>query len=499
VRAVERKWTAGLLIVMLLATAADRRAQSQDRQTGAILPPSLRAAELVEFAASAGQANTLGHAFPQARKVVLGSSGPDSPGLTAFEENSFFIYAAAAVPGAGSVLPVAKGPAQQPRLLRRVVLLKPSVFVVDEDVSTSHSPNLSSWGISSQQMPEIRGQQTRIREGDSLLVCETLFPKNATLVAQACQGEGCQKEQDRFLVKVGPRDNPDRTRFLHILSVGKTGSAAPDVHSALEAKGDQLVLTISFESRIYHLDLPPPGRGAGRIEITQSKGKPLLDYRPFPSGIMPHEAEGIRLLDQWDADYRGKNPPMWDIGKASRELKEIVGAGTIRKCRAIDLCCGAGTDAIYMAKQGFDVTAIDIAPTALSQAEERARKAGASVQWVLADVLAAPILEPFDFIYDRGCYHVVREQNLAAYLETLRRLSHPGSQFLLLAARRDFDAGGSGVAGVSEEELRYDFLSLFDIEWLRETRLEANRPGGIGPPSWTALLRRKPDPAPEAR
>jgi len=159
----------------------------------------------------------------------------------------------------------------------------------------------------------------------------------------------------------------------------------------------------------------------------------------------------------------------------------------------VDLCCGSGSDAIYLARQGFDVTAIDVAPTALSQAEQKARRAGASVRWVLADVLKPPSLDPFDFIYDRGCYHVVRNQNVAAYLETVWRLSRPGTQFLLLAARRDGQASNEGAEGVTEEELRFDFVPLFDLESLREIRLESNRPG-MSPPGWAALLRRAAKP-----
>ena len=142
------------------------------------------------------------------------------------------------------------------------------------------------------------------------------------------------------------------------------------------------------------------------------------------------------------------------------------------------------------------MTAIDVAPTALGQAEQRARRAGASVRWVLADALKPPSLEPFDFIYDRGCYHVVRDQNLAAYIETVRRFSRSGTRFLLLAARRDgqaSQASNEGAEGVTEEELRFDFLPLFNLESLREIRLESNRPG-TSPPGWSALLRRAAKP-----
>jgi SAM-dependent methyltransferase len=252
-------------------------------------------------------------------------------------------------------------------------------------------------------------------------------------------------------------------------------------------------MTISSKSRVFRLELPSLEVDAGRIAVGPLGGTPLLDSRPFPSGILPHDPDGIRLLEQWDADYRGKKPPPWDIGKPAKELKELVDEKRVLPSRVIDLCCGTGTDAIFLARRGFDVTAVDISPTALAQAQQKAQQAGVPVRWVLADVLAAPRLEPFDFIYDRGCYHVVRDQNLPAYLEAVRRLSRPGSQFLLLAARRELASRDDGPAGVTEEELRFDFLSLFDIEWLRETRLEANRPGGMGPPSWAALLTRRAD------
>jgi hypothetical protein len=103
-------------------------------------------------------------------------------------------------------------------------------------------------------------------------------------------------------------------------------------------------------------------------------------------------------------------------------------------------------------------------------------------------------LEPFDFIYDRGCYHVVRDQNLKAYLSTIQHFSHPGTQFLLLASKRGDHPAGDGPTGVTEEELDFDFLPLFNIEWLREYRLETSKPGALGPPAWSVLLSRKAQP-----
>jgi SAM-dependent methyltransferase len=80
----------------------------------------------------------------------------------------------------------------------------------------------------------------------------------------------------------------------------------------------------------------------------------------------------------------------------------------LRLCRGVELGCGPGKDAAYLASRGFDVTAIDIVPTALKQTEKKAGTAGVKVRWLQADVLNPPKLEPLDLIYDRGCYHRIR-------------------------------------------------------------------------------------------
>jgi SAM-dependent methyltransferase len=273
-----------------------------------------------------------------------------------------------------------------------------------------------------------------------------------------------------------------------VFQVSDKGSSDPVVRAKLVSAQDLWELSVPAGERTVRLWLPATPEDAGEIGVSTAEGKMLVDRQPLPSGILPHGPEGNRLLESWDADYRGAQPPAWDIGRPADELQKVVNAGTVAKCRAIDLCCGSGTDAIFLASRGFDVTAIDVAPTALAQARQKATKAGVSVRWIVADVLNPPGLKPFDFLYDRGCYHVVRDQSLAAYLETVRRISHPGSQFLLLSARREEQAA-AGSPGVTEEELRYDFFPLFDVEWLRAIRLESNEPGS-SPPGWCALLRR---------
>lgn len=195
--------------------------------------------------------------------------------------------------------------------------------------------------------------------------------------------------------------------------------------------------------------------------------------------------------ERWDAAYRDDRRPPWDISRPATELKQAVENGTLRPCRVVELGCGPGNDAIYLASRGFDVTAIDIAPTALSLAEKKAREAGVKVRWLHADVLNPPKLEPFDLIYDRGCYHGLRQQNAAGYVETLRRLSHPGTQVLILAGNANEPPPHYGPPRVKEADIRADFGRSFDFQSLRETHFDTTDPNRKGALAWSILLRRK--------
>src|SRR4249920_1669368 len=110
----------------------------------------------------------------------------------------------------------------------------------------------------------------------------------------------------------------------------------------------------------------------------------------------------------WNDSYRDGNLP-WDTGRPSSELESVFRRNTIPPCRALEIGCGTGTNSVWLAEQGFEVTGIDLAPLAVERAQERARAAGVKADFLVADVLQLPDPEgPFAFFFDRGCYHAVR-------------------------------------------------------------------------------------------
>jgi SAM-dependent methyltransferase len=439
----------------------------------------LSAVELLKLARTLGSSGPTDDAWEAIIKVGYQGRGLEPNDLTAYEENRLFIYSFGPVSG------LQRRPAS--RLTRRIIFLKPSTFIIDDEVEPASAPGLTEWLLSSRSRPSISARLSTLVEDEGELACETLFPQEVT--RRVRQQPGAAESAGRYLLLVRPESAS--ARFVHVLHARGRGDKSSSARAQLVAEGGQLRVTVETDRRTFRLTLPPAHTAGGDLEISGSDGRILLVRRLLPSGKLPHGVKGVALLEEWDAPYTGRHPPLWDAGRPSGELIKATESGTVRPGRVVELGCGSGTDSVYLAGLGFDVTAIDIAPTALRLAQERAAKAGVRVRWLLADVLALPNLEPFDFIYDRGCYHEVRAHGLQRYLDSIERLSRPGSQFLLLAGNANESRVDYGPPRVTEQELRDDFSKLFDFEWLRESRFEIARPTAIGPLGWSALLRRR--------
>lgn len=111
----------------------------------------------------------------------------------------------------------------------------------------------------------------------------------------------------------------------------------------------------------------------------------------------------------WNESYASGQPLPWDTGVPDPMLIDLVESHAIAPGRALDIGCGTGTNAIYLAQRGFEVVGIDISPLAI----ERARaKASGRCRFETADFLnEAPPGGPFEFVFDRGCFHTFDEDH----------------------------------------------------------------------------------------
>ncbi len=173
----------------------------------------------------------------------------------------------------------------------------------------------------------------------------------------------------------------------------------------------------------------------------------------------------------WNDRYRDGNLP-WDTGRPSSELERVLSQSTIHPCRALDIGCGTGTNSVWLAQQGFQVTGVDVAPLAVELAQRRAQATGVNVHFLVADVLKLPDLGgPFSFFFDRGCYHAVRRDAPGQYAPAVARQLAAGGRGLILAgnAREPHDPGPPVV---TEEQIRDELGLAFEILDLHEFRFD---------------------------
>lgn len=142
----------------------------------------------------------------------------------------------------------------------------------------------------------------------------------------------------------------------------------------------------------------------------------------------------------WMYAHLYKKGAPWERAGISPELQHLVTTGRLTPAatpRVIDLGCGTGANAVYLAQQGFQVTGVDFTPIAIERATERAAAAGldpAQCQFIHGD-LAAPSIPgadgPFDLLIDYSTLDDTPGPVRRKIVDTIHRLSRPGSVLFL--------------------------------------------------------------------
>ena len=122
---------------------------------------------------------------------------------------------------------------------------------------------------------------------------------------------------------------------------------------------------------------------------------------------------------------RGETP--WDSGPPSDELLRILDAGKLTGRTTLEIGCGTGTNAVELARRGFQVTAVDLVDQAIETARSRARAAKVTVDFRVADVLRDDLGGPYDVLFDSGVYHCLRTEDLERLQGFLRKATRANS------------------------------------------------------------------------
>jgi cyclopropane fatty-acyl-phospholipid synthase-like methyltransferase len=185
----------------------------------------------------------------------------------------------------------------------------------------------------------------------------------------------------------------------------------------------------------------------------------------------------------WESFYedREKDIPFFKVKGPDENLAEYVKSG-LKPERVLEIGCGPGRNAIFMAQNGAKVDAIDLSEKAIEWARERADKAEVDIYFECTSLFDFKF-EPhtYDFIYDSGMLHHLPPHRRLTYIEIIKKALIKGGQFGLVCFNTDgsldtpdwevYRSGTlKGGIGYTEERLMAIFREDFDILQFRRMK-----------------------------
>jgi SAM-dependent methyltransferase len=137
-------------------------------------------------------------------------------------------------------------------------------------------------------------------------------------------------------------------------------------------------------------------------------------------------------------------------------VEHVEGEHRLPPGRALDLGCGAGRNTLYLARQGWDATGIDMISRAIDKARSRAVDDAAKARFLQGDVTKLGDLEIGDgytLINDSGCYYGISDSQRDGYAAGVTQVAAPDAVLLMAGCTK---VPGL-IPGISEEDLRRRF------------------------------------------
>lgn len=173
-------------------------------------------------------------------------------------------------------------------------------------------------------------------------------------------------------------------------------------------------------------------------------------------------------VQEFEASYEGTPP--WEIGRPQRAFAALAEAGRLDG-PLLDVGCGTGEHVLMAAATGIDATGIDIAPTAIRLAGEKAAARGLDATFVVGDALAMDFGDRFTTALDCGCFHTFDDTDRPQFVASLASVMRPGGHFFLLCFS-DSEPGDWGPRRVSTDEIEAAFRTGWTVDAIEPAELD---------------------------
>lgn len=178
-----------------------------------------------------------------------------------------------------------------------------------------------------------------------------------------------------------------------------------------------------------------------------------------------------RSFPHWDNLYANEEAvfslPWYNKGLDDDLREQLSSINMTRGKRFLDLGTGPATQATELSKLGFQVTATDISKNAISRAKSISKEE--DIEFIVDDILNSKLKEDyFDYIFDRGCFHVLEPSSRQRYINQVSRiLTDNGLLFLKTFSTKE--RSQYGPYRFSIDDIKSIFSNKFEIVSFKET------------------------------
>jgi 2-polyprenyl-3-methyl-5-hydroxy-6-metoxy-1,4-benzoquinol methylase len=189
------------------------------------------------------------------------------------------------------------------------------------------------------------------------------------------------------------------------------------------------------------------------------------------------------------AEVYDRGTPPWDIGRHQPVFERLADAGEIRG-PVLDVGCGTGENALFLAARGYEVVGVDAVELAVHAARRKATRRATSVEFLIGDALALGALGlAFATVIDSGLFHTFDDDERSRFVDSLAAVLQPrGCYFMLCFSELETREGGP--RRVTQAEVRAVFdQPPFHVLGIEAAEMETNFDDGARR-CWLARIER---------
>lgn len=195
---------------------------------------------------------------------------------------------------------------------------------------------------------------------------------------------------------------------------------------------------------------------------------------------------------EWNERYASGDLP-WDTGRPDFHLVDLVETGILEAGRALEVGCGTGTNALWLAARGFDVLGVDLAPLAIERARRKSERIRGRCDFRVHDFLLDPVDGLFDLVFDRGCFHGFdHAADRSRYAERVGSVLAPGGRWVSVIGSTE-GVERDGPPRRSARDIADAVEPVLEILEIRSSHMDTDRP--TNPTAWLLVARPRTEPA----